>query len=426
MYLIDLFSFSIYHVSGMDSSPLKPAVLSLQYYSFPDAMGGAWKLTHEINKRLVERGRRVVLITCKPKNNCSNNEIIDGVEFDRIPTEVSKNPIRLWQAIRKKIKHYLKDEKNWIVHIHNPLIGALALTVQPYRKIPKIYHFHSSWYDEEKINLTEVGQGWLKLQSRLIIIRWIEWVCYRSSKSILFLSEYTRRRFMEYYPFRKPRMRIIPGGVDTNNFCPPKNENELNTIRKRLDIPSEEKILFTVRRLEARMGLDNLITAVAEIVHRSPELKFKLLIAGKGSLDKKLKSQATLSGMDDRIYFLGFVPDKLLPLYYAAADIFIMPTAFIEGFGLATVEALSTGLPVLGTPVGGTTEILKSIDPSFLFRDATAQSMADKIEQVLKNPAPIFALKSKCREGAIENYSWDLVADRIEEEYNLIWKKNEN
>ena len=70
---------------------------------------------------------------------------------------------------------------------------------------------------------------------------------------------------MEYYPFRKPRMRIIPGGVDTNNFCPPKNEDELNTIRKRLDIPEDHKILLTVRRLEARMGLDNLITAVAEI-----------------------------------------------------------------------------------------------------------------------------------------------------------------
>ena len=63
------------------------------------------------------------------------------------------------------------------------------------------------------------------------------------------------------------------------------------------------------------MGLDNLITAVAEIAHRSSELKFKLLIAGKGSLSEKLKSQSILSGLGDHISFLGFVPDDLLPLY---------------------------------------------------------------------------------------------------------------
>ena len=170
------------------------------------------------------------------------------------------------------------------------------------------------------------------------------------------------------------------------------------------------------------MGLDNLIAAVAEVTHRSPELKFKLLIAGKGSLNEKLKSQAILSGLDDRIRFLGFVPDELLPMYYAAADIFIMPTTFIEGFGIATVEALSIGLPVLGTPVGGTTEILKSIDPKLLFQNATAQSMADKIEWFLKNPDPIFALKSNCRAEALKKYSWDLVTDRFEEELDLVWK----
>ena len=405
----------------MDSSSPKPAILSLQYYSFPDAMGGAWKLTHEINKRLVDRGRRVVLITCKPKNEYPDNEIIDGVEFDRIPVAISKNPIRLWHAVRKKVKYYLTGEGSWIAHVHNPLIGAFALTVQPYRIIPKIYHFHSSWYDEEKINFNEATQSKPKLYYKLNIIRWMEWACYRSSKSVLFLSEYTRRQFMDYYPFKKPRMRIIPGGVDTKKFRPSENEDELNAIRKRLNIPGDHKLLLTVRRLEARMGLDNLITAVAEIAHRSPELKFKLLIAGKGSLNKKLQSQATLSGLDDRICFLGFVPDDLLPLYYAAADIFIMPTAFIEGFGLATVEALSTGLPVLGTPVGGTTEILKAIDSKLLFRNATAQSMADKIEQVLKKPDSIFALKSKCREDAMKKYSWNLMTNRIEEEFDLIW-----
>jgi glycosyltransferase involved in cell wall biosynthesis len=407
----------------MNSAKQKTAILSLQYHSYPDAVGGAWNLTHEINKRLVKRGYRVVIITCKPKNDYLDQEVINGVEFDRVEFAVSKNPMRLWRAIRKKVKHYMNEPENWVAHVHHPLVGAFALTDKLYRKIPKIYHFHSSWYDEEKINLTAIGQDTIKLYFRLEIIRSIEWVCYRYSKSILFLSEYTRKRFIEYFPFKKPRMRIIPGGTDTIKFCPLENSNELDEIRYRLDVPEDHKFLLTVRRLEARMGLDNLIIAISEIVNRSPKLKFKLIIAGKGSLDQKLKSQVTLSGLDNHIHFSGFVPDDLLPKYYGAADIFIMPTAFIEGFGISTVEALSSGLPVFGTPVGGTTEILKSIDKQLLFRNTDAKSMADKIELFLKNPNPVFALKSKCRDEALKKYSWELVTNQFEEELMLIEKR---
>ena len=84
----------------MDSSKAKPAILSLQYHSYPDAMGGAWNLTHEINKRLVERGYRVVIITCKPDDKYPDQEVINGVEFDRVSFTVSKDPIRLLRAIR--------------------------------------------------------------------------------------------------------------------------------------------------------------------------------------------------------------------------------------------------------------------------------------------------------------------------------------
>ena len=407
----------------MDPLKEKPAILSLQYHSYPDAMGGAWNLTHAINKRLVDRGYRVVLITCKPEEKLLDREIVDGVEFDRIPNALSKNPIRLWFAIRKRIKKYLIEDEPWIAHVHNPLVGAFAIAIKKYRKIPKIYHFHSSWYDEEKINLTETNEVAINLYVRLKIIRWLEWVCYHYSKSILFLSDYTRKRFLNYFPFRKPRMRIIPGGTDIEKFCPSENTNEINEIRKKLGIPNGYKFLLTVRRLEARMGLDNLITAIAEIVNQSPELKFKLVIAGKGSLEGRLKSQVMLTGLDNHIHFSGFVRDEFLPKYYAAADIFIMPTEFIEGFGIATVEALSSGLPVIGTPIGGTTEILESIDKKLLFKDEKAKSMAEKIEWFLKTPDYIFSLRSKCREEALKKYSWDLVTDRVEEELKLIWGK---
>ncbi|MCH8157742.1 MAG: glycosyltransferase family 4 protein, partial [Nitrospinae bacterium] len=253
-------------------------------------------------------------------------------------------------------------------------------------------------------------------------IRWLEWACYRSAKSVLFLNEYSRRRFLDYYPFKKPRMRVIPGGVDIEKFKPVTEEGGTDALRKQLGLPEDRMVLLTVRRLEARMGLDNLIAAVAEISNRSPECNFLLLIAGKGSLAEKLQSQATLLGLDDRVRFLGFVSDDQLPSYYNAADLFIMPSTSIEGFGLATAEALSAGLPVLGTPVGGTTEILQSIDPWLLFRHASVEAMADKIEEVIRDPRLILALKSRCRDEAVSRYSWEMVTEHVEQEFEMIWK----
>src|SRR5207249_11624167 len=60
--------------------------------------------------------------------------------------------------------------------------------------------------------------------------------------------------------------------------------------------------------------------------------------------------------------FLGFIPDETLPSYYHAADVFVLPTRELEGFGLVTVEALACGTPVLGTPVGATPEVLSGLE----------------------------------------------------------------
>ena len=100
--------------------------------------------------------------------------------------------------------------------------------------------------------------------------------------------------------------------------------------------------------------------------------------------------------------------------YYEAADIFILPTVSLEGFGLATIEALSSGLPVLGTPVGGTVEILKDIDSKLLFDGTSPKVMASGIEDFLINPDLYSSLNMICRKKAANEYSWDQVVDRLE------------
>ena len=100
-----------------------------------------------------------------------------------------------------------------------------------------------------------------------------------------------------------------------------------------------------------------------------------MLIGGAGSHRAALERQVGELGLDKHVTFLGFVPDADLPRYYQAADVFVLPTRELEGFGLVTAEALACGTPVLGTPVGATPELLETLDPGLVFQDATAGAM---------------------------------------------------
>jgi glycosyltransferase involved in cell wall biosynthesis len=136
-----------------------------------------------------------------------------------------------------------------------------------------------------------------------------------------------------------------------------------------------------------------------------------LLIGGAGSQRSKLEARAASLRLQEHVRFLGFVPDVDLPRYYGAADAFVLPTRALEGFGLVTVEALACGTPVLGTPVGATPEILDPLDPSLVFRDASAEAMAQGLERFLeslaRDPASAGRLRDASRRHVETRYSWE-------------------
>ncbi|MDF1593530.1 MAG: glycosyltransferase [Desulfobacterales bacterium] len=144
-----------------------------------------------------------------------------------------------------------------------------------------------------------------------------------------------------------------------------KPTDDTEKIRQALKLPDSKIILFTVRNLVARMGLENLIKAVQLVVRNAADIY--LVIGGAGPLRDQLARMAEQLGVNDCIRFEGFIPEESLPNYYQMADMFILPTKELEGFGLVTLEAMASGVPVLGTPVGGTKEIISRFDSSFMF-----------------------------------------------------------
>ncbi|MBT7087274.1 MAG: glycosyltransferase family 4 protein [Desulfobacterales bacterium] len=209
------------------------------------------------------------------------------------------------------------------------------------------------------------------------------------------------------------KIELNPGGVDLDRFKP---SIEKTSIREELDIPEEKIILLTVRNLVHRMGLENLIKALELVVKNTPDIF--LVIGGDGPLKNKLITLTNRLGLGDYVRFSGFIPDDDLPDYYRMSDLFVLPTKELEGFGLVTLESMATGLPVVGTPVGGTKEILNKFDSAFLFKDTTPEAMAEiilKYHRIIKySPQEWKETSVKCRKYVEDNYSWAKNVDELE------------
>ena len=240
----------------------------------------------------------------------------------------------------------------------------------------------------------------------------------RKSGHIMVLSEYTKGKLQKAYGFSPAKINIIPGGVDLHRFRPPGNKQALRT---RLGLPNGHFMLLTVRNLEPRMGLENLILAFKKVVKDKADTL--LILGGEGPLAPELKSLAREAGIADSVRFTGFIPEEELSYYYQVADLFVLPTRELEGFGLVTLEALASGLPVLGTPVGGTKEILAHMGSRFLFADPKPDTMANQILETIhtwaRDSETYNKISRKCRKVAEDHYSWDAHVAKLETLFHL-------
>jgi glycosyltransferase involved in cell wall biosynthesis len=223
----------------------------------------------------------------------------------------------------------------------------------------------------------------------------------RRCERILILSEYTRSLLMADYFDQEEKIRVVSGGVDTESFCP---ADGMLAARSRLGLDSTRPLVVTIRRAEPRMGIEQLLRA-AHIL--APD-DINLAIVGGGLLTDELRRLSSELRIDERVRFAGQVAEEELPDWYRAADLFVLPTVAYEGFGMVTVEALASGTPVVGTPVGATPELLEPLDPRLVARGSDPDSLAVAIREALEFIDDGF--RARCREYAVARFNWDMVA----------------
>lgn len=308
-------------------------------------------------------------------------------------------------------KHTYQAMRSFHPDVFNPHF-AFYTTMVTRRLIPShipiVTHFHGPWALETEVQQEKIATSALK-ETKFWIKKQVEQLTYRRSDSFIVLSEYFRDVLTETYGVDERKIHIIPGAVDHNRFRPHPNRKEL---RLQLGIAPNQPLLFCIRRLVRRMGIDRLIHAMADVVRVHPEVR--LLIGGDGPMRAEYEELIRQLGLSSNVKLLGRISNEELVQYYQAADISLVPTLTLEGFGLITVESLACGTPVLGTPYGGTKEILHQVSDELMFQDGTSESISKKIIDVL-NKDSFLPSREACREHVLNRYTWSRVAESVTE-----------
>jgi glycosyltransferase involved in cell wall biosynthesis len=282
-------------------------------------------------------------------------------------------------------------------------------------RTPLVFLFHSEFYSEW------VQSRALPRQALRRYMAAVERRVFNLSARIVAVSEFSAQQICSRAPGAAGRVRVVPTGVDTSYFCPPASKAEARAAIG-LHVDNDEPLVLGVGRLAGVKQFDRLITAFAVASARG--LKSRLVIAGGGPERDRLTRLIDTYGMADRIQLAGYCDPARLRAFMQAADLQVCSSAF-ENLSLAILEGMACGTPVLGTPGGGTPELVGLIDPGLVLDDDQPHTLADALPAWLSERERLDTAGRYARRLAVERYDWERVVDRLEEvcgEVALAWR----
>ncbi|HLY09123.1 MAG TPA: glycosyltransferase family 4 protein [Planctomycetota bacterium] len=363
---------------------------------------GNSRFAFDMDRLLQARGHEVHVLAAVAERGPADGAVIEGVTFHTYPHKADLPASRRLaysnEMNRSKFGEAHARHRFELLLLNQPLC-AMGVCDHPAAKgLPKVYWFISPWAAEWKASNPEAH-----LVSRLFntsLRNRMESLALQASDAVFVESEFIRRELKAHHrKIPDAKVTLIPGAVDLAKFRP---EGTRDENRARFGIRSGP-VALTVRRLVERMGIDLLIRAAAEV----PGLE--VVIGGDGPLRGDLEALA--QSLRVPATFLGYVKDEDLPALYRAADLFVLPTRALEGFGLVAIEAMACGTPAMGTPVGAIPEVLGPL--RLVFDDVTPQAIAGGIRRFFAERDA--GLPERCRAHVAEHYDWSQVIAKAEQ-----------
>ncbi len=378
--------------------------------------GGTGAYVYYLSNELIKNGYKIYVVTGSDQTlDIKVNEQLK-VFFLKIPKAPVIKSFMLAASSYRKLNSVRETVNVDITHANLPLTPNFA--VPPNFGKTLVCTVHSTWKGEAQAIRGEPYSRLNANEKFMVSFNWFlrifEEKMLEQANKIIAVSNFTKCELLEYYKIPEEKIRVIHNGVDPNKFQPAKDKRK---IKEELGFNPNDLAIVSVGRLYARKGLFTLIESMPAVVKRFKNAKF--IISGKGQSDemRKLIAHAEKIGVKDNIIFTGYYPDKKLPKLYQAADVFAFST-FYEHHPFAVLEALSTGLPVVTTSVGGIPETIESGKNGFLVEPFNPKQFADRILYLLEHPAEALEMGSLARKTILERFDWRIVVKDVLKVYD--------
>lgn len=377
-------------------------VLIVTHY-FEPHKGGIEIVALNQARGLVRRGHDVTVLT-SAINAPAGTSDLEGIRLVRVPASgVLLTHLGVpFPLFGPQLLPAARQLVGWadVVHVHgHAYLGTVAATVYARRSgTPVVLTQHNTFVHYrsavlrgiERIADATVGNYSLRRAHRVLAV---------SQATADYVAQTSGVTAVVHY-----------NGVDIATFGP---SADRAALREDLGIPAGAVVALTVRRIVFKNGIDTLLDAVA-LLRDEPGLVF--VLGGRGADLERTRDRARREGLD-QLRILGPVSDEELPRWYAAADVFVLPSKGGEGFPLAVCEALAAGTPVVATRSGGHVEILTPELNGDLVEADSPSALADALRSLLRDQRRLAGLRPTSRRFAQEFLSWDVNVTTLEAAY---------
>ena len=367
---------------------------------FEPYVGGVETHVATISTELVRRGHDVTVVTSRADPGLAERDEVRGIHVRR----VKARGVWLRTPIAPATKAVLGSLEADIVHAHSPppLTSYYAAKASARRRLPFVITYHCdvevpSVFGPliESVYRHTLGYSTMRRTDRVIVTT----ATYAA----------TSRAVWRYRPV------VIPNAVDLQRYRP---ENDGRAVRERLGIPGGESVVLSVGRMVEHKGIENLIEAARSVAYA------KFVVVGGGSELGPMRRLAARLGVADRVTFTGQVSPEDLPSYFAACDVFVLPSVSrLEAFGIVALEAMASGKPVVVSDIPGVREVITDGREGVLADPMDPEDLGGKIRILLADDRKRAEMGRAGRETVEKNFSVEGVVDRIETVYRELVAK---
>lgn len=390
------------------SGGARPLKLLCLNYEYPPMGGGAGNATQHTAKELTRRGHEVHVITSRLPRQATVDRDARVVIYRVYSKRKSIHEAGLAGALTYllgaffKLRRLSRINDYDIFHFYFGLpTGLLALYVHHVLKKPYVVALRGSdvpGYDNTRWYLRPLH----KLAAPMTRHIW------SNAAAVTALSESLRALAQDTCPHVS--IAVIRNGIDPSVFPSREPARRKRSVR-----------LICVSRLVKRKGLEYLLAAL-------PELKsdgVTLDIIGTGEQQSHIRSMVRRLGVEDCVNLIGYIPRESLAEFYHRADIFVLPS-LSESFGQVLLEAMSCGLPVIASRVGGIPETLEHEKGGLLIEPGNSEAIIGAVRKLAADPLRRNSMSEYNRHIAVNEFGWSRIAEQYEKLYRKILDRSEH